>query len=177
MRIEFCATPYTFVDVPGFTTVWNAPQCRERGVYLWCLEQQGAYLINYVGMTAGRDGFTGRLWTELRDWRAGWYAAGVDLERFTAGQRVVLPDCSPDVINAQRIALEPLYRIFLSSIPDPTTTRQVESFIVYSLMQHPYTAQYLGNKKPERYKRPPIEFEIASAAPLIGLTAAIPVVT
>lgn len=44
-------------------------------------------------------------------------------------------------------------------------------------MQDAYTAQYLGNKKPERYERPAVDFEIASDAPLIGLTAAIPDVT
>lgn len=77
-----------------------------QGVYLWCFEHRGAYFITYVGMTVGRTGFTGRLWTELKDWRAGRYAAGVDLERFTTGQRVVRPECSPADIDAQRIALE-----------------------------------------------------------------------
>src|SRR5688572_22866992 len=51
--------PYVFVPQPGFDCVFDRQETNAQGLYLWTIEHDGGYLINYVGET-GRD-----LWTRL----------------------------------------------------------------------------------------------------------------
>lgn len=53
--------PYVFVPQPGFECVFERPETSGPGLYLWAIEYDGGYLVNYVGET-GRD-----LWSRLAE--------------------------------------------------------------------------------------------------------------
>jgi hypothetical protein len=125
--ITFAPCPYTFCKIEKLQQVWDAPELKDCGIYLWCIEYQGAYLVYYVGKTTGKRGFEGRLWTELRDWRGGRCWIPVDLEAFKIGKRIVMPHISPNQLKNQLEALEPLYRIILAPILEKSDCLKVET--------------------------------------------------
>ena len=61
LDVRVIKAPLTFVEVPGYETLWNVPERQLQGVYLWCIELNGRFLVNYVGKTSDRRGFEGRL--------------------------------------------------------------------------------------------------------------------
>ena len=89
ITVAFDPEPYTLVAVEGFRQVWDASQPEASVVYLWCIEYEAAYLVNYVGKTWNSRGFAYRLWPELQEWRSGYYKGRVDLEAFRRGRRIV----------------------------------------------------------------------------------------
>src|SRR4051812_46849022 len=90
--VNFLPSSVTFETVPGFSTAWTIPERRLNGVYLWCIEYEDAFLVNYVGKTFSKSGFEGRLWTEFKDWQAGLYCKPVDIAAFKQGKRVILEE-------------------------------------------------------------------------------------
>jgi hypothetical protein len=171
LAVRFDPTPLTFVELPGFTTVWNWFLRRKTGVYLWTIEQPDGYLVNYVGKTSARTGFEGRLWTEFNDWKAGRYCTPVDLDAFVRGERRELPAYVPGQHAREVATLAPLYRIFLVPIEGDAACRAVESFIVDSLRATPQAFQFLCNKDKGRAYRPGVErIEIVDAPRLIGIS-------
>ncbi len=81
--------PYVIVPQPGFACVLDHPaETRHPGLYLWTIEYEGGYLINYVGET-GRD-----LWSRLVEnvaWSFGGRGGGVsDPVQFRQGRIVPL---------------------------------------------------------------------------------------
>jgi hypothetical protein len=67
LDVSILETPLTLVDVPGYQSLWNTQQRNCKGVYLWCIDYEDAFLASYVGKTSDRLGFEIRLRTELRD--------------------------------------------------------------------------------------------------------------
>ena len=177
LNVTFFDAPTTFVEVPGYQTVWEMPVSRRQaiGVYLWCIDYEGAWLVNYVGKTSARGGFESRLWTELSDWRAGRYCTPVDVAAFARGRRVVVPQY-PDFVTEQVAALCPLYRLLLAPLKSDRECIQVESTIVDVLRRTPATYQFLGNAdKARKYRSaltPIVRFNNPPA--VIGITAPIP---
>ncbi len=125
LDVTFIASPFTFVEVPGLRLLWDVLERRARGVYLWCIEFDGAFLVNYVGKTSDKRGFEARLWTELTDWRAGRYWTPVDVEAFKRGHRIPLDDVARNHLQRELAELQPLYRILLAPIPEDRHCLQV----------------------------------------------------
>jgi hypothetical protein len=173
LNVEFWATPFTFVEVPGLVQLWHAPERLHKGVYLWCIELNGAYLVNYVGKTTDRGGFETRLNTEIRNCRRGRDTKKVDLEAFKRGKRIVLESSPPGHLERQNNELEPAYRIFLVPIESDADCRQVESTIVKALKQNPVTEQFLANGKGYRPKVFP-KVLFAELPKIIGLNCPVP---
>lgn len=173
--VTFAPEPYTFCAVQGLRQVWGAPERKSWGVYLWCVEYHGAYLVNYVGKTTDRRGFEGRLWDELRYWRDGCSWKPVDLEAFKLGRRVPLPIAPPNQLRRELEELEPLYRILLAPIPEKLNCPRVESEIVHRLRENEATSQFLCNDRHKRYPHDPaVEILPPANPPIIGLTVPIP---
>jgi hypothetical protein len=72
-RIQFCSNLHTLVPITNFTTVFDSPDRRMKGVYLRCVEYQDALLTNYVGKTWDVRGFEQRIGQQLKEYRAGLY--------------------------------------------------------------------------------------------------------
>lgn len=164
--------PYTFVAVDGLTQVWHAPERQSMGVYLWCIDWRGSFLVNYVGKTSGQSGFEGRLWSELKDWRAGRYCTPVDVDAFKRGTRIELPPGAGDHERELR-ELEPLYRILLAPVKDPALCTQLESAFVNALRSHEFAFQFLCNRdKRTKYRPKPSPIvRILDAPPIVGISA------
>jgi hypothetical protein len=175
-RLEFCATPFTFIAVNGLSQLWESPLRHRCGVYLWCIEYDGAFLINYVGQTSGKSGFEGRLGAELKDWRDGRYWTPVEIEQFKSGKRVVLSNPPPDQRQRQLAEIQPLYRILLAPIDDRSCRMPAENLLVNKLCEQTGTRQFLANAgNLDRYRPHPIlKIEIVSTVPLIGITVPVP---
>jgi hypothetical protein len=159
--------PYTFVPVTGHVQLWDAPERRSKGVYLWTIEHAGEYCINYVGKTSCRGGFEVRIWQELKDWRKGRYLLSpVDLDAFTRGERLLLADRPYGHHQRELALLEPLYRIFLIPIDaDAETDRQcrsVENSIVNALRANSIYFAFLANRDKES-KYPSAEASLSTA--------------
>ncbi len=165
---------------PNLRQVWHAPERKSWGVYLWCIEYHGEYLVNYVGKTTSSGGFENRLWTELRDWRNGRYWTPVDLEAFKNGKRILLPNPPPNhrqiVLDLHLKEIEPLCRILLAPIREKSNCRRVENEIVHRLRAHGAAFQFLSNlDKHTKYPHDPaVEIPSPGNPPIIGLTAPIP---
>ena len=175
--VVFAPEPYTFRDVRGYQKVWSAPERKCCGVYLWCIEYRGAYLVNYVGKTTGKYGFDGRLWKELKDWRAGLCWRPVDVEAWKVGRRVLLQDAPPNQLARQLAEFEPLYRILLAPITEASDCFRVENEIVHRLRANDAVFQFLcnGDKDWAKYPHEPtVEISATGNPPIIGLTAPIP---
>jgi hypothetical protein len=174
VRIAFIQEPYTLCPVTTFREVWNAPECRSCGVYLWCIEYEGAYLVNYVGKTSDQGGFYSRLRTEWNDWQKGRYWEPVELEPFMQGRRTVTSD--PVQRKRQVPELRSLFRIFLAPLSGDRTCRSAENEIVHRLRNSEITFQFLcnGDKDRKYPHEPAVEIDTLGAPPLIGLTSPIP---
>jgi hypothetical protein len=171
-HVLFDQEPYTLVDVKGFRQVWSAPERKSPVVYLWCIECQGDYLVNYVGKTWDKRGFDYRLWSQLLYWRND-HCDRCDVEAFKGGRRIVVPKSQdPDQLKRELRELEPLYRIFLARLPQEHCLR-VENEIVYRLQKEQATFQFLCNKN--AYPNDPgVEIPSQSNPRIIGLTVPIP---
>jgi hypothetical protein len=175
IRVSFSPEPFTFRPVQHLQQIWNVPDRKLCGVYLWCIEYHGCYLVNYVGKTADQRGFEGRLWDELRFWRDGCKWKPVDLEAFKVGRRTLLRVAPPNGLQRELEELEPLYRILLASLARAADCPRVENEIVFRLHADEATSQFLCNDKPERYPHDPAVEIIAAEEPkIIGLTVPIP---
>ncbi len=175
IRVTFNPEPYTFRPVQNLRQIWSVPDRKLCGVYLWCIEYHGYYLVNYVGKTSGQRGFEGRLWDELRFWRDGCKWKPVDLEAFKAGKRILLPMAPPNGLKRELEELEPLYRILLAPLPRASDCPRVENEIVFRLCADDATSQFLCNDKPKKYPHDPAVEVIAKEEPkIIGLTVPIP---
>jgi hypothetical protein len=173
LKVEFWPTPFTFVEVPGLVQLWHAPERLHKGVYLWCIELNGGYLVNYVGKTTDKGGFETRLGTELKDCRLGRYTKMVDLEAFKQGRRIVLDSPLPGHLERQNSKLEPVYRILLAPIDSDADCRQVESTIVSTLKRNPFTEQFVANGKGYRPKVF-LKVQFAELPRIIGLNCSVP---
>jgi hypothetical protein len=175
IRVTFHSEPYTFRPVQNFQQIWNVPDRKLFGVYLWCIEHHGHYLVNYIGKTSDQRGFEGRLWDELLYWRNGCKWVPVDLEAFKAGKRIVLPVVPPNGVKRELEELEPIYRILLIPLVRPSDCPRVENEIVFRLHADGATSQFLCNCNPERYPHDPaVEIVVKEEPKIIGLTVPIP---
>jgi hypothetical protein len=175
LTVTFEETPGTFVDVPACRTIWQHPCCKRIGVYLWCIEYESKWLVNYVGKASGATGFDGRLSTEFKDWKAGRYSEPVDIDAFKRGRRTIL-ERYEGWVNHQLAELAPLYRVFLAPLETDADCRQVENTIVHLLRRDRSTLLFLANQNPTKGYRPkPIPIvRFAQTPAIIGLTAPIP---
>jgi hypothetical protein len=176
LDVRITQTPLTLVDVPGYQTVWKAPEREHKGVYLWCVDYRDALLASYVGKTSDHRGFGARLWTELCDWRKGRYCPPVEIDAFMRGERLTIATPEPGHLTRELAALEPITRVLLAPLASDQECVQLESFIVNELRRHPFTFHFLGNlDKTRKYNlKPSPVVRIISAPPIIGLTAPIP---
>jgi hypothetical protein len=82
------AGPFVFVPQPGFECVFDRPETSSPGLYLWTVEFENGYLVNYVGET-GRN-----LWDRLVEglaWSFGGREGSIsDPEQFRQGRAVTL---------------------------------------------------------------------------------------
>jgi hypothetical protein len=169
--VEFDVEPYTFVSVPHFCEVWNAPMRKSPVVYLWCIEYERNYLVDYVGKTSDSRGFDYRLWPELCSWRNG-ECPRVNVEEFKRGRRVEIASCDQDQLTHELRELEPLYRILIARMSEQYC-RRVENEIAHRLQRNPATCQFLCNKN--SYPNDPAMQIPPSRNPrIIGITVPVP---
>lgn len=175
--VPFDPNAYTFVPVEGYKTYSDAPCCAQSGVYLWCIECEGEFVANYVGMTTGAGGMRARLRTEHNDWVRGRHrSTTVDVDAFKRCRRVVLPDPNPEMFARATKELEPLWRILVAPLPS-NHCKPVESALVNLLRGHPATMAFLGNRDKDRgyRQRPALAFQL-DAPPIVGITVAVPII-
>jgi len=178
LLLTVCPTAFTFV--PGKMLVWEAPEAMGIGVYLWCLEYEGAYLVNYVGKAGGQGGFAQRLRTEVRQYKAGIYRLNypaVDLNAWKHGVRRLLPGAmTREQLDYEVKEILPLYRILLVPLSSDDEARKVESTLISRLRDHRHQAvrQFLANNDKRNHK-PKVEIEFGTGCHrIIGLTAPAP---
>lgn len=172
--LDISPRPYTLVPHPELPLLWEAPQGTDRGIYLWCVEVEGLYLVNYLGKTWSQGGFAARLKQELTLWFS--EEERIDLTLFKRGVRRFLPpeSCTPDARAAEEAALLPLYRILLITLDSHELTRRVEGTLIRTLASNPATHQFLCNKDKHRECTTiPLGFSSCSA-PVLGLNAPVP---
>jgi hypothetical protein len=176
ISVVFALKPYTLCPVRGFQQVWEAFARYSCGVYMWCIEYESSYLVNYVGKTTSKGGFESRLWTELRDWKNGLYPETVDVDAFKRGRRIVLSSPDPRQVRRQFPDLEQLIRILLAPIPETSDCCPAENEIVYRLRKNEATFQFLSNG--DRFTKyphdPTVEIVPANNPRIIGLTVPVP---
>jgi hypothetical protein len=156
------------------TTIKNAHESANKGIYLWTIELPDGYLTNYVGKTSAKTGFYGRLCQELNDWKNGLYRSGdFDLDHLAQGRRIRLENPPADHLQRELDRLMPLYRLFLAPLDSHVPhIRYVESYLVNELRRSSRTFDYLSNRdkksayKP-RHDGPPIRIS-ADSPRLIG---------
>lgn len=170
-QLHFPFPPRTFVDVPGFSTIWKASERTAIGIYLWCIEVEGTLRVNYVGKTSGATGFDGRLRTEFRDWRKGLYSRTVDLDAFLAGRVVLLTETPADYLERKVTRLVPRYRILMAPAERKEDCLRLEGAVVNRLRGDPAAFAYLANGDRDRgYARgADVELEVISSEKIVGL--------
>lgn len=175
LDIVFSPDAYTFVRVGGQATLWNSPERRKKGVYLWCIEHQGALLTNYVGKAWNSAGFNGRLSQEFKEYSRGQYCTPVDVDAFKRGIRRQLPcRMSREQLELEFREIVPLYRILLIPLNSGDESMDVENTIVHTLCQDAATSQFLCNKDKDSYRRrAELKFS-ADSPPIVGLTTPVP---
>jgi hypothetical protein len=145
------------------------------GVYLHCIEYEGAWLVNYPGKASGQTGLCGRLCTEWKDWTHGEYFTALSVPDFPLGLRIVM-DRYPNDIRDQIEHLAPIMRILIAELRNDEECQQVENTVVNTLRQDLATFQFLANKdKKTKYhpaRQPVVRF--ANSPKIIGLTAPVP---
>jgi hypothetical protein len=171
IQVLFDSEPYTFIDVAKHRQIWKAPNRKSSVVYLWCIEYEGDYLVNYVGKTWDKRGFHIRQRDQLRYWRDG-HCDRVDLEAFKKGKRIVVPTLDHDQLDNEVRELEPLYCVFITRL-DKEYCISVENEIVYRLQKYEATKQFLCNKNNYSHD-PKVEIQANCNPRIIGLTAPIP---
>jgi hypothetical protein len=152
------------------------PSC---GVYLWCIEFGGAYLVNYVGKADGQYGTQGRLTAErndFRNWERLWNTPKhcwepVDIDEFKRGRMMRTTDL--EQIRRQVLELEPRFRIVVSTALAKAHCRRAENEIVYRLRQNDFTSQFLYNGSGYPHDGE-VEIATAQSPRIIGLTAPVP---
>jgi hypothetical protein len=100
----------------------------------------------------------------------------VEIDAFLLGKRVPVLNPDTNQLAYELAALEPRCRILLAPLSSAQDCIQVESYVVNQLRKNPFTYDFLGNRdKVHKYnpKQSPI-VRIASAPPIIGLTAPVP---
>lgn len=170
--LKFPYPPRSFVPVLGAVEVWHAPEKLRQGIYLWCFEIDGRFWVNYVGKTSAKAGFEGRLWQELKDWRAGLYLPPpVDLDEFLRGNRIHIAERTPAHFAKELKLLVPRCRLFMAPLIGDGDCLLWEGILVNRLRQHPTTLQFLANRdKHTGYRRgADIEALIECELPLVGL--------
>lgn len=154
MILRFPYPPRTFVEVAEYSSIWEAPERRAIGVYLWCIEYAGSLWVNYVGKAAGAMGFEGRLWTELKRWHKGLDLQPVELDAFLTEHRIRLAAPPSDYLEQSLKLLEPRYRILMAPLSTPAECSLLEGALVNALRRHTATEAFLSNKdKAYGYKR------------------------
>ena len=173
--------PYTFVPVRGFQELWYAPERERQGVYLWTVEYENGFLINYVGKTAGKKpgsrNFGLRLCEEFCYWKLG-HDKPVDIEAFKRRRRVQLKRRPVGHTEREIAELAPMYRIWLIPLEQDTDCCQVEDTLVDTLRrsQNRDAFQFLGNgdKKTKYHPRPFPVVRPTVFPPLIGWSTPVP---
>ena len=160
--------PYNFIDK------WCEPIWKQRGVYLWSMEHQDAYLVSYVGQTfKGKSNFETRIWQEFKWWKSGqdW---PVDIEKWKCGVRIELPKPQPAEHTEREIEeLMPLIRLGFIPLETQAECNQAERWLVAELCKHALTRQFLANRNPKRYAPDPdwpVQVEPSPSFQIIGLT-------
>lgn len=170
--IEFPYAPRSFVPAPGAVEVWNAPERSSIGIYLWCFEVDGRLWVNYVGKTSAKSGFEGRLWQELKDWRAGRYLPPpVDLDEFLKGRRIMVPERTPAHFAREISLLVPRCRLMMAPLACDADCLLWEGILVNQLRRSDATYSFLANRdKGTGYRRgAEVEAVIRCEQPLVGL--------
>ena len=133
------AGPFVFVPQSGFECVFDRPGTSGPGLYLWTIEYDGGYLVNYVGET-GRD-----LWSRLAEGVAYSFGGreGVisDPEQFRRGRPVPLATYSFAEFLADyprlSVAIHGVYRsyrVFIAPVQLAESVRRfAEAGIIRSL--------------------------------------------
>jgi hypothetical protein len=173
MALHFPHPPRSFVPVDGLTTVWNAPERTRLGIYLWCFEIDGLLWVNYVGKASGKDGFSGRLWTEFKDWKAGRHLPPpVDLDAFLRGERINIESRTPAHFARELDLLVPRRRILMAPLEDKDDCLLFEGALVNQLRKHPRLFAFLANRDKKGYRRGrDLPLEVVSESQLVGLNA------
>jgi hypothetical protein len=175
LYVNFGPQALAFIDVAGLSVPWKAPEGKAKGVYLWCVSYEGAWLVNYVGKAGGSGGLGARLRQEFNEWRAGLYCTPVDLPMFKRGRRTVVPEYQ-DWKARQFEELSSHYRLLLAPLRTDRECRHVESTIVDRLRRIPATCQFLANRDLHKAYRPATNprVVIGEQPPIIGLNADVP---
>ncbi len=177
-RVEFEREVFTLCNVRGFHQIGEAPTYF--GVYLWCIEHRGEYLVHYVGKGDGRygkGGIAGRLEREWAEFCKGWYWWPLKLEPFLGGCYLETDDAREKEVARQVEVLGPAFRIIVSKRIDGNC-RKCENEIVYRLRTNDYTEQFLYKQQKRAKKRYPHTLDVDipdfDEPRIIGLNVAVP---
>jgi len=168
--------PYVLIPQLGFECVFDRPEAEDPGVYLWAVEHQGGYLINYVGQTRNN------LKVRQRDdvvWGLGGREGKVaDPMQFRQGRLVILHTFTFSQfladyaqLSAQTYETYQIMRVFIAPISvDDTIRSQIESGIIRSLKAAGGSvADFLKNKNTVSPSPTPLSAQITSGQHFHGL--------
>lgn len=149
--------PFAFVPQPGLDCVFNRPEAAGPGLYLWTVECQGGFMVNYVGEAGqGKKTLRSRL-IENVQWSYAGNDGGVsDPVHFREGRRVLLrefdfPEFLADYAQLSSVIHEVYrsYRVFIAPLSVQDHVRRfVEAGIIRTLRAAGGTiAEFLYNKR------------------------------
>lgn len=151
--------PFVFVPQPGFQCVFNQELATRPGLYLWTIEYERGYLINYVGK-AGRGKTKRSLAVRLKE-DVQWAYSGNDgrvcdpalfrLGKIENSFRFSFPDFLADYqrISTRVHEVYCTYRVFVSPLElEDRTLELVEAGIIRCLRSSGGTSSsFLSNKR------------------------------
>jgi hypothetical protein len=101
--------PFTYDAQPGFQRVFEAALAQDYGLYLWTIEYEGGYLVNYVGETERTFAI------RIQEGRAWSYGKKYDKDVKPKSRRVVDPDLF--VLGQRRVISTPSKAEFFADLP------------------------------------------------------------
>lgn len=167
--------PYPFIPKPGETGVFDTPVGYLPGVYIWAIEHEGAYLVNYVGKAKGEMG--ARIRGSFNHSLTGKDKLIVDPLDFASGKRRIIakPTVSDFLANDEyRDSVLEAYRCLFAFLAPFSGDDDVRQYIEAGLIRTLKDAvgnvnDFLCNRK--HGKRSPFRFtvELKAGVTILGL--------
>jgi hypothetical protein len=133
------------------------------GLYLWTVDYDSGYLVNYVGKTI--QGFSSRFYQHKK-----WYESGKDVldpDYLPKGENWLVENPSPELT----IKFFALYRVFVAAMSvDEGTLLEIEKAIVQKLLSAGGKCEaFLGNKQRGAVKAPSRRIPLKSQSLIHGM--------
>jgi hypothetical protein len=167
------AGPFVLEPKTSTNAVVNTKLGSQSGLYLWTVECDGGFLVNYVGQTVRP--FTKRF-EEHQNWS---FFRGpehlVDIEKFKQGVRCRIGSSSPVAVGTPEfnhmMETYRCYRVFLAPLAQRSDILEsIEAGIINTLRAgDAKQVAFLWNKRASRPPGPGIQVVMTTPAPIHGL--------